>query len=216
MIVVSKDAPAARNRFVYYPDRLVRMPAQGDGIFNILRTVLAEPVFKGVFGAMFMEHFRPGRDRQIQDESIGQFLTRRLNKNLVNNLVSAILHGIYAGDVWKLSARSILGRPWFQERKHGDFSEGIAQSIIDKSAWVYFDDIRLQEKLSEDPWPEEVRTQLQKCSVFTFKNGIQQLVDGLADHLVENDNVSIKTSSSIQSITKVTDGDLDQPVCHAG
>ncbi|CAK7214843.1 oxygen-dependent protoporphyrinogen oxidase [Sporothrix bragantina] len=53
------------------------------------------------------------------DESVGAYIMRRTNGQglpLVNNMVSALMHGIYGGDVWKLSiASSVFRNGWLAE-----------------------------------------------------------------------------------------------------
>lgn len=41
----------------------------------------------------------------LEDESIYSFFSRRFNKDIANNLVSAMVHGIYAGNIHQLSIK---------------------------------------------------------------------------------------------------------------
>ncbi|CAK7225404.1 oxygen-dependent protoporphyrinogen oxidase [Sporothrix curviconia] len=103
-----------------------------------LRHIQREPAFAGMWRALlgFMvpsaenqraEHARmvaaskaPGRvPPPSSDESVGDFIMRRTSgqaRPLVNNMVSALMHGIYGGDVWKLSiASSVFRSSWLAE-----------------------------------------------------------------------------------------------------
>ncbi|ERS99826.1 hypothetical protein HMPREF1624_03191 [Sporothrix schenckii ATCC 58251] len=61
----------------------------------------------------------PGRyPPASDDESAGAFMTRMSGGNtaLTDNMLSAVMHGIYGGDVWKLSVASSILRPqWLKE-----------------------------------------------------------------------------------------------------
>ena len=93
----------------------------------MLWSIITEPVFEGLgLGALF-EFQRPQRatwaqynNPEVDDESVASFLERRLGTpDVGNNIVSAVLHGIYAGDVNQLSARSLLPKLWYGESKRG-------------------------------------------------------------------------------------------------
>ncbi|CAK7267206.1 oxygen-dependent protoporphyrinogen oxidase [Sporothrix epigloea] len=62
----------------------------------------------------------PGRvPPPSSDESVGAYIMRRTSgqaRPLVDNMVSALMHGIYGGDVWKLSvASSVFRSGWLAE-----------------------------------------------------------------------------------------------------
>lgn len=104
---------------------------------SCVKRLLYEPAFRGVFAAAFaylvpssakaeQMHARmlaasraPGRiPPASDDESVGAFITRISGGNtaITENLVSAVMHGIYGGDVWKLSvASSIFRTQWLGE-----------------------------------------------------------------------------------------------------
>ncbi|CAJ0753012.1 6336_t:CDS:2 [Entrophospora sp. SA101] len=71
ILSVTKYDPSAINRFIYYPDKLVK---------------LSKP-------------FIPMISKEISDESIEAFITRRLGSTASQVLMSSLVHGIYAGDV---------------------------------------------------------------------------------------------------------------------
>src|SRR6185369_14057501 len=67
---------------------------------------------------MGAELFVPAR-RDDADESIGGFMTRRFGREATEYLAEPLLAGIHAGDVDRLSLRSVFPRFVDAERKHG-------------------------------------------------------------------------------------------------
>jgi oxygen-dependent protoporphyrinogen oxidase len=49
IITTPKDSIAAKSRFVYYPDHLVRMPGPGESILRSVWQLMTEPIYKGIF-----------------------------------------------------------------------------------------------------------------------------------------------------------------------
>jgi len=152
VIITPKDSPAAKNRFIYYPDRLVRMPGPGQDIFDIAWSVMTEPVFKGLLSGVLFEHSRPPRSAALKDESVASFLERRLGSPLLaNNMVSAVLHGIYAGDITKLSIRSLLPSAWYNERCYGSLSRAYGLSMRNKTVPMRIQDAMLLTEMTKKP-----------------------------------------------------------------
>ena len=65
-IFAHKVSSAARNRYVYYPDHLVRMPHPAFGLFQNISNLFTEPVFQGAVWAGITEIFKDARDPGIQ------------------------------------------------------------------------------------------------------------------------------------------------------
>lgn len=198
MLVSWNNSPAARNRFVYYPDHLVKMPGPGQGFYDMLWTVIREPVFKGIWSA-FLEQRRPERPADVEDESVLSFLTRRFGSpNIANNLVSAVFHGIYAGDIEKLSAKSLLAKQYHSEKVSGSLFEAFMDGRRGNYKWDLTKDHELRKELS--PKVEELKDELALASVFSFKRGIGTLTDAVEKSLRGNPNVQFRTNDPIKSL----------------
>jgi oxygen-dependent protoporphyrinogen oxidase len=200
---------AAQNRFIYYPDHLVRMPGPGGGvdIWQQLWSLYSEPVFSGLGSAVFGEIFREKRPSDIEDESLGAFIERRFGgPDLANNLVSAVLHGIYAGDIWQLSTKSLLPKMWWMEEKFGSIARALSSRLNDKVDWMPEKDFELMKEL-KGKLISELDSHMGKASVFTFKRGIGQLATSMEDSLKSKPNVSLKPNQKIRSVAYVEDGD---------
>lgn len=201
LLITTRSSPAAQNRFIYYPDHLVRMPGPGQHIFDMLRTVWSEPAFDGSIRGLFNSITRDVDMQGVSDESVGAYVSRRFGEGVANNLVSAIFHGIYAGDIWQLSAKEILAQPWAQEKKFGSFSGSLLATMQRKTNWRFCDDVDLLMQVQQGGWDPKLRARLQDCSVFTFKQGVQALADGIAAKLRSMPNVVIKTGTDVTALS---------------
>ncbi|KAI9824856.1 MAG: oxygen-dependent protoporphyrinogen oxidase [Thelocarpon impressellum] len=199
VITTSKDSVAARNRFVYYPDHLVRMPGPGQSPLDMLGALFSEPVFEGAVWGFMGETFRPARPREVEDESVGAFISRRVGPAVADNIVSAVFHGIYAGDVYQLSASSLLPLQWLYEGRAGSITAGF---------WTLGKGVqRLFERRDADIiWEYESRggasgvPGIMDASVFSFKRGIGTISEALEKALRGARNVSIKTQTAVKGI----------------
>nr|KAJ3421585.1 hypothetical protein HK105_003018 [Polyrhizophydium stewartii] len=160
-----------------------------------------EPALRGLVRAALMEPFRP---RSAQpDETIADFVNRRLGARICDNLVSAVIHGIYAGDVHQLSARSTINFLWEMERKHGSIAGGIAaaafSALSSSSASAAPDPVAadLMSQIAADPACKQFVDGIQKnASIYSFTNGMQVLTDTLIDRL-RADNVEVIQTASV-------------------
>jgi oxygen-dependent protoporphyrinogen oxidase len=154
---------------------------------------------------MVTEPMKPKRPASMSDETIGSWLARRVDKRIADNLISAVFHGIYAGDINQLSAKTLLAVAWQLEGRYGNALGG----------WF-----RMQ---NEDPRPEAVTLvhpldlasakamneeidleldfakNLKDSAMFSFRNGLQQMVRALVDAVEAKGNIEIRTEAPIQS-----------------
>ncbi|PWW73363.1 Protoporphyrinogen oxidase [Tuber magnatum] len=214
LILISKNTPAAKNRFIYFPDRLNQLPS------SLLSVLLSPnlPVMKGVLTGILAEPFRKRRPADLTDESVGSFVSRRFNKALANNLVSAGLHGIYAGDIDQLSAKSLFPRFWTAEEHQGSLMKSaLSNKIIETE-----DDQTTRAELHDDN--VGICTRMEGTSVYSFKNGIEALSLALARELRESPNVTIKLGAKLGNIDyvktqglpiNITEGGSNKPVSYS-
>ncbi|KJY01376.1 protoporphyrinogen oxidase like protein [Zymoseptoria brevis] len=200
-IFTQKSSPAAQNRFVYYPDHIVRMPHPSAGLFNNLWSLMTEPVFATALKSGFMEAFKNGRDGSIQDESIADFFSRRLSPTMVDRILSAVIHGIYAGDVNKLSAKSLFPNQWRHEAKYDSLIKGVIQERAE-GTMVTKREADFLQAMKVFEWDPLLKATLKDNSVFTFTDGLQMLPDRLHLKLFEDGRVEFKTGSPVESIVQ--------------
>lgn len=144
----------AKNRFIYsgHPPQMQKMPQR-------FHEVLFNPLTRDCFKALFRDLTMP--KRQIEDESIYSFFSRRLGKRMTEEVIDPFIAGIYAGDCSRLSIKCCL--PLFDqwERESGSLILG---------AW------RSRKKQS----PQK---QICKSPMFSFRGGMAVLPNALASAL---------------------------------
>jgi oxygen-dependent protoporphyrinogen oxidase len=192
--------PTARNRFIYYPDHLVLMPSGGESISNVLASLVSEPIFKGIALAPITEIFRPGRNESLVDESISSFMNRRFGSpNLTNNIMSAVMHGVYAGDIDKLSARSLMRRLWDAEQDHQSLIRGFVRSVFGHPVRRDKKDLAL-ERIMTERMSTPFDFMRKNARAYNFKSGMSTLTEALASYLKSHPNVEIKMSEEISGV----------------
>lgn len=138
-----------------------------------------------------------------QDESVGDFISRRMGHKVADNLVSAIYHGIYAGDIYKLSAQTLLSPYWTYE----DSPLGVVGSTLDRAycgeRHVPYDIARDVQSWQRERGPKHCQSMYdfsKGASTLAFKQGMAQFSAALESTLRRRNNVSINTESRIRRI----------------
>ncbi|KAF1836505.1 Protoporphyrinogen oxidase [Decorospora gaudefroyi] len=204
VIYTKRSEPGAQNRFLYYPDQLNRLPTGRPSLADLL-SLWRTGMLAGVFG-IITEPLQTQRPKSLTDETIGSFLTRRIDQRIADNIVSAGIHGIYAGDIWQLSAKTLLGLAWQLEGRYG--------SALGGYVWMQGESPRPEDVTLVHPFDLEVSKamneeididadfmrNLGEASMFSFRNGLQSFVYALQEATEANGNVQIRTETPIQSL----------------
>ncbi|KAK0731769.1 hypothetical protein B0H67DRAFT_501668, partial [Lasiosphaeris hirsuta] len=115
LVTMDAEAAAEFKRYIYYPDHIVEMPSFGgkgvikkvEQVWRSIMLLLTEPAFRGLIPAIF--HWQSNKkDRKPASDniSLGQYYLDGFgNVNIINNLLSAMMHGIWGGDVWRLNSK---------------------------------------------------------------------------------------------------------------
>jgi protoporphyrinogen oxidase len=204
MIITPKSSDAAKKRWLYYPDRLVELPSPARGIFKNLWTLFTEPAFKGYLKDMAYEMSVNPRADSVEDESVGAFISRRVNRNLVDKVASAVLHGIYAGDAWQLSARSVLSDAWWAEKKSGSVFKGMME--MSREGWMKRKHADLLGFLTTAQRPSrETLRAVKDASTVTLDGGLEMFAERLKSVLARVGNVDFKMGVEVRSIHMAKD-----------
>lgn len=110
-------APSAHKRYLVRNGTLHALPSSPP---QLLRSKLYSRSAKL---NLLREPLQPRRTDGV-DESVTNFVTRRLGRELLDYGVELLVNGVWAGDPNKLSARYAFPRMWALERDHGSLLRG--------------------------------------------------------------------------------------------
>lgn len=179
---VSKSHPAAKNRFIYYPDRLSRAP-------NSLRSAISASFsstspFSGLLSSVAKEPFQPRS--QAADESVDSFVSRRLGPQFATNVLSALVHGIYAGDTRQLSMKAVFPSLWNMEAEKG----GIIKSML--TGGTRKNPVEVQALKDITSRLGELASSMKDVSIYSLQGGLGELPNALVKHLTRLPNVELR------------------------
>ncbi len=120
--------------------------------------------------------------RDKEEESLADFVRRRIGQEALDYMINPFVAGVYAGDPEKLSVKHAFKRVWLLEKQYG----GLIKGAIRK---------RKERKKSG----EVDRT---RAGLFSFEKGMQSLTDRLAQLLQEE----LTTGCAVKSVSKDEDG----------
>lgn len=110
-------SPEARNRYIIYEGAPVRMPGSpGEFLMTPLFSSRAKLALLG-------EPFRAKAAADL-DESVADFVVRRLGEEFLNYAVNPFVGGVYAGDPRQLSVRDGFPKLHALEQEHGSLIRG--------------------------------------------------------------------------------------------
>jgi protoporphyrinogen/coproporphyrinogen III oxidase len=167
-------SPDAKNRYVVRDKKPIAMPSS-QAEFLTTKLFSARAKF-----ALAREPFVPPR-RDGVEESVAEFVLRRLNQEFLDRAIDPLVAGIYAGDPDKLSVRHAFPKLLEAEQKHGSLIKG-----------QFFG---AREKKSGEVSRREAK-------MFSFDDGLQVLTDALVAQLGD----SIRLNSSVEKISQTANG----------
>ncbi|OBZ67830.1 Protoporphyrinogen oxidase [Grifola frondosa] len=185
ILTVSDTSPAARNRFLHLPGThgLVHIPSS---LPALLRSPLSRVLFPAVLKDLVTLHRNTLNVESSRDESVDAFLTRHFGPEFALKFGSALVHGIYAADSRVLSTRAALR--WLLWRK----AAGAAR-VTEKEPQEERYDLGHIEYL------------MKGVSVYSFKSGLQTLVDALLEDLEKRENVSVIKGDPVAKLSRTND-----------
>lgn len=183
--------PTANARYVVRYKRPIEMPGSPLGFF-------ATPLFSlGAKWAVLREPFRPAR-RDGAEESIADFVRRRLCREFLDHAIDALVAGIYAGDPEKLSVQQAFPRLAALEEQYGSLIRGQILGARER---------KKRGEVAKDRAPK-----------FSFDEGLQVLPDVLCEQLGE----SVQLNTAVTRLEETGSGwrvtcrhaDAEQEVDH--
>jgi len=167
--------PKAEARYIVRYRQPIEMPGSLLGFFTTkLFTVKAK-------FAVLREPFVPRR-RDGKEESIAEFVERRLNQEFLDHAIDALAAGIYAGDPRKLSLQQAFPRLAELEARYGSLIKGQIFGAGER---------KRRGEIAKDRAPK-----------FSFDEGLQVLPDTLAVQLGE----CVKLETIVAKLKQTSDG----------
>ena len=177
------------------------MPGPGASLLQNLSTFLREPLFDRVRTGILAEVTKPKRPPDLADESVGSFISRRFGSAAADNIASALFHGIYAGDIYQLSARTILPAFWHMESRHSSIARGLLDQAFGGLRPISDEDLEILHSKSNDLTPaRHLPLDIIESSLFTFRKGLGELPERLVNVLENTNNVTLHRNSSIRDL----------------
>src|SRR5699024_1343841 len=115
------------------------------------------------------------------DESVAAFVTRRAGKEAADVFADALVTGIHGGDPELLSVAAAFPRLPVMEREAGSIIRGFLRAAKQR---------KQQAKARGEPLPGPMR-------MWSFREGLQALVDGLASHL----GAAVRTGAVVRAVS---------------
>ena len=157
--------PKAEARYVVRYKRPIAMPSSPVGFLTTgLFTAKAK-------WAVLREPFVPAK-RDSREESVADFVLRRLGKEFLDHAIDALVGGVYAGDPYKLSVPQAFPKLAQLEQNYGSLIKGQILGARDR---------KKRGEVAKDRAPK-----------FSFDEGLQVLPETLAQRL--GDSLSLDTS----------------------
>jgi protoporphyrinogen/coproporphyrinogen III oxidase len=166
--------PAAKNRYLVRRGRLVKMP---ESLVGLILTPLFSTVAK--LRLLFEPFILPGD--ATREESIAEFVRRRLGAEFLDRAIDALVGGIYAGDPQKLSVQQAFPKLYQLEQKYGSLIRG---QILGA---------RERKRRAEVAKP--------KAKTFSFDEGLQVLPDTLLARM----SAEMRLCSPVSKLTQIGD-----------
>jgi len=167
--------PKASARYVVRYRRPIAMPGSPLGF-------LSTPLFTARAKlAVLREPFVAPR-RDGKEESIAEFVIRRLGQEFLDHAIDALVAGVYAGDPYKLSVPQAFPKLGQLEALYGSLIKGQIFGARDR---------KRRGEIAKDRAPK-----------FSFDEGLQVLPDTLRERLGE----AVRLNTSVTRLTQTPDG----------
>src|SRR5712675_1500104 len=167
--------PKAEARYVVRYQRPIPMPGSPLGFLTTeLFTTRAKL-------AVLREPFVPAR-RDGKEESIAEFVVRRLGREFLDHAIDALVAGVYAGDPYKLSVPQAFPKLQQLEERYGSLIKGQILGARER---------KKRGEIAKDRAPK-----------FSFDAGLQVLPETLAERLGE----SLRLRTTVVRLSETASG----------
>lgn len=187
MMPIPTTHPAAKNRFLLdtKTSQLVKLPSSLPSLLTS-----RHPLVKDLVPSVLKEPFRRSPPPELRDESVDSFITRRFGPG-VAEMLSAMIHGIYAASSKDLSVRSGMGMLWDAESKRGSVVMGMLRGYKTSA-----------EKAAEQKDWEALGAlgkEREKWSLYGLRGGLGVITHGLLER-IRNRGVELRLQQRIDQV----------------
>ncbi|WP_068505467.1 protoporphyrinogen oxidase [Paenibacillus kribbensis] len=159
--------PKAKSACILHKGKLHTMPMGfilgiPTKLTPFIRTGLISPLGKA---RAALDLILPAKQGDM-DESLGDFIKRRLGKEVLDQITEPLLSGIYAGDTYSLSLMSTFPQFKQMEQKHGSLIVGMAKGAGRKSGV-----------------PNQLPEIAKKSMFLSYRQGLSTIVERLKERL---------------------------------
>lgn len=203
---VSNSSPANRKYLLNPRDELIEVPNSLTTFFRFFfgNTGLNESLLSGIFREPFkpLKLLPPG-----SDELVELFFDRRFGRLMLQNLLSAIYHGIYAGDIAKLGMRSIMPQVFeIEQGKRSSIVGNALKSLFTPSSKKHISPI-LEQYNQDFPNSDVINLKktIQAYPILCFSNGMDSVAKALYSLLKKQQNVVVHHKSPISEVKSSPD-----------
>ncbi|KAI5303765.1 oxygen-dependent protoporphyrinogen oxidase [Ascosphaera pollenicola] len=139
---------------------------------------------------------------EILDQSLGEYLEGEFGKNFVDDLASAVIHGIYAADIYKLDARKVLPGPVHFQSAMGmsllKYMLRQRRTCVNRDVTAH---LRNFAKAKDSSQMKEYFDLCKSGSIFVLNRGMSTLTAKLAKRLSWADNVDVRLGTDVAFIS---------------
>lgn len=140
---------------------------------------------------MALELFIP-KKKEKGDESLGDFVRRRLGKEALDKIAEPLVAGVHAGDPETMSIRSSFPKFVQLEEEHGSLIRGMLKRMAS-----------MRKSKASAPKPDKRQANGPKVTMFmTLKGGLSEMIDTLTSSLLKFKNTSITANETVTGIVK--------------
>ncbi len=181
-------------RYIYWDDKLHSLPLSPMAMIRDFKLLSYSGMLRAALGAIGMVAPPPPPEA---DESVKDFMTRHLGREVFEKLVDPFVSGVYAGDPEKLAMRSVLNKVRTLETIGGP-------GLLGGAMWKFLRSSREEKGNVGGAFQSLELPKTPSGALGSFKHGLQTFPRAVAKHLGTS---NVRTGWALLSVTKTNNSD---------
>lgn len=184
ILPISRPHPIITKRLIYAEGQLCELPSN---LRSVLKTI---PPFKRPIATCLWNDLR-NPAKICEDDTLFEFVSRRLGADIAQNLIDPMTRGICAGDAKQISAAAFVAGPLFQMEQE---SGGIVKHLI--KTWF------LKKKSPSEGTQESDlvrRAKSEKWGVWSLKGGLETFTQKWSQ-ILQDQGIEIKKDTQVSEV----------------